>query len=376
MYMDYADGGDLLHIIRLYTKDPPESGQVPEPYLWFTLYHLMLACKRMDDITIGKPGEVIHQDIKFNNVFLDKPDPLWFPQFPIPKMGDWGSAQFTFEGDDRNPMDWRGNDPLTRGWQPPDYRRSAIPKKLTSSINVWQSAMIIRVLMQAQLTRFAEYVTGPAPAKGFDGDTTFANYDMDVPVMDSFNGEYSQDLMDIISRCLSDKVDYRYKPQQVIDYIADNFDRFFQGAEDPGVVSNGQHQVLGATMKDHYKPGMIYQKGPKDVVTKPTTLTSARILVEPDPKPNPQPWPWLPSTSGKTKDDDGNSVRAMSLLRLLSMHDSVMLDDGEWVQATDLSRLSRTDVDLAQAMDRLGIPRSITSGDLVQAMNRLRVAFL
>lgn len=65
MYMDYADAGDLMNIIKLYSNDPLQCGPVPEPYLWFTLYHLMLACKRMDDITIGKSGEVIHQYVKF-----------------------------------------------------------------------------------------------------------------------------------------------------------------------------------------------------------------------------------------------------------------------------------------------------------------------
>lgn len=66
MYMDYADTGDLMQIMNQYYKDSLHSGPVPEPYLWFTFYHLMLACKRMDDITIGKPGEVIHQYVKFS----------------------------------------------------------------------------------------------------------------------------------------------------------------------------------------------------------------------------------------------------------------------------------------------------------------------
>lgn len=177
--------------------------------------------------------------------------------------------------------------------------------------------------MQVQFTKYAKYdVDSPSiEMDGFDGDTTFANYDMDVPLMDRFNGAYSQELMDMISRCLSDKVDHRYKPQQVIDYIEDNFDRFFQGAEDPGVVNHGQYRVLGVTLKDDYMPGMVYQRGPGDTVTTPTRLTSSRVLVQ-------APLPPRPAGS---------------------------------------------DVDLAQAMDRLNIPRSITSGDLAQAMNHLRV---
>ena len=183
--------------------------------------------------------------------------------------------------------------------------------------------MIIRVFMQLHFTTYAQYdVDSPSiEMDGFDSDTTFANYDMDVPLMDRFNGAYSQELMDIISRCLSNKVDDRYKPQQVIDYIEENFDEFFKGAEDPGLVNQGQHRVLGVTLKDSYMPGMVYQRGPDDTVTTPTSLTSSRVLVQ-------APLPQRPAGS---------------------------------------------DVDLAQAMDRLMLPRTITSGELAQAMNHLRV---
>lgn len=178
--------------------------------------------------------------------------------------------------------------------------------------------------MQMQFTEYAEYDVDSLSMDGFDGDTTFADYDMDVPLMDRFNGEYSQELMDMISRCLSDRIDHRYKPQQVLDYIEDNFDKFFQGAEDPAVVNQGRYRVWGATLKDYYMPGMVYQPGPWDVLTTPTRLTSSRGLVLAPSSPRP----------------------------------------------------AGSDLDLAQAIDRLRLSRRITSGELVQAMNRLRVEFL
>lgn len=218
-----------------------EKAPPPEPFLWFVLYHLMLACRRMEGVEYLIKGDIIHQDIKGSNVFLDKPDRTWYPQYPIPKVGDFGSARLTNANDPGNP--WPINDPMTRGYIPPEYRQNDTTKqraRLTSAVNVWQSGMVIRSLMHK------------------DSYSTFNYRTYDMPDLTNYLNQYSDNLMMAVGRCLHREPTQRWEPQQLIDAIENHKGTLLLGLHDPETAkAQTVHDVEGVDLlKDEYEAGM------------------------------------------------------------------------------------------------------------------------
>ncbi|USW53820.1 Putative serine/threonine-protein kinase, active [Septoria linicola] len=139
-YMDFCPYGDLDSIYTSYKKSRGEV--IPEPVLWYIFLRLAQSCLIMErgDYITSRPGwpQIVHRDIKPPNVFLDVPDPTFFPGYPIPKMADFGFAFETHEDDPTNPRKWYGWG--TRGFLAPE-QISKIPKlieptaPLTSFLN-------------------------------------------------------------------------------------------------------------------------------------------------------------------------------------------------------------------------------------------------
>lgn len=138
----------------MYTTYVKLEKPVPEPVLWMVFEKLVDQCLIMEKGAIVNPGpnnwlEIVHRDIKPENVFLDMPDSSgYYPQYPTPKMADFGIAFETSPNDDSNPDKWVGAgtrpyfapeawDPVIRG--PPSTAPDATTKtyKLNSKTNVW-----------------------------------------------------------------------------------------------------------------------------------------------------------------------------------------------------------------------------------------------
>lgn len=62
LYMEYLPHYNLEVLIGKYWDNPPS--RPPEPFLWYLLYRLMIACKNMEDVVQlrgGQTGSIIHQ---------------------------------------------------------------------------------------------------------------------------------------------------------------------------------------------------------------------------------------------------------------------------------------------------------------------------
>lgn len=69
---------------------------IPEPALWYFFLCMAQGCDAMavrPDRRYASGDEVIHQDIKTDNIFLDTPDPNNYPHLPVAKFGDFGAAR-------------------------------------------------------------------------------------------------------------------------------------------------------------------------------------------------------------------------------------------------------------------------------------------
>ena len=172
-------------------------------------------------------------------------------------MADFGSARLTSKHDPENPNAWAG-DTTTRGWEPiVSAARTTLPSprhvasqltptqeyrhndgrrpRLTSSINIWQSAVVIRGLMQASRPNFDCQVS-------------------DMPVLDRLRGIYSPLLLKVVMDCLSPLPEKRPSPQDVLDAIEKRRESAFPGDEAAarGVL------IEGVQMVDRYRVGMTF----------------------------------------------------------------------------------------------------------------------
>ncbi|KJX95637.1 hypothetical protein TI39_contig4100g00019 [Zymoseptoria brevis] len=112
IYMQYCPHADLQSVINSYHSPKrratlDEQQPIPEPALWMIFDRMVDACliMRQGDLETTDPKwlQIVHRDIKANNVFLDTADPNSFPNYPVPKLGDFGLAFETSANDPFNP---------------------------------------------------------------------------------------------------------------------------------------------------------------------------------------------------------------------------------------------------------------------------------
>jgi len=104
---------------------------LPESTLWKWMEDLTMACMLIAQVEVGK-GEggkekvkaktytMVDRDFKYDNVFLDLADEDGdWPSYPVARLGDFGMAIYTWEGDPNNPVAYNYNG-CTHGWLPPE----------------------------------------------------------------------------------------------------------------------------------------------------------------------------------------------------------------------------------------------------------------
>lgn len=123
---------------------------LPEPFLWYLMLRLTEACITLKSVPERSlQSEAIHRDIKLENIYMDEPGDEW-PDYPTPRLGDFGLTIFTNERDNRNPENYAGYG--TDGWKAPEQfhefcdelaGKVEIPIKIDARTNIWAIGLTI-----------------------------------------------------------------------------------------------------------------------------------------------------------------------------------------------------------------------------------------
>ncbi|CAD0111949.1 unnamed protein product [Aureobasidium uvarum] len=247
-YMEYCDGGDLHNLmnaqIKAYRHLNPNYGsegsghdspkwvdsaagtRAPEPFIWYYLKQMAVALHRMNNIPLRRYKDnyqVVHQDIKPQNIFLTHPDPEDFPQYPIckvstpiihkipqqisdhaAKIGDFGSSHVTFPLDPDNPGEYY--DAVTPGYIAPEMDEDVCNKEaweLSSATNIAMSAVTLMRLENPDSINYEE--------KGWQEPFTHDLADLTF--------DYSIELRDLLEAMLSNNPASRPRPRDIIEWL-------------------------------------------------------------------------------------------------------------------------------------------------------------
>ncbi|KAG9596087.1 kinase-like protein, partial [Aureobasidium melanogenum] len=230
-YMPYYSRGDLGQLIETHDQHP-----IPKPFLWFLLHRMVRAAVAMDEVfrEEGKDGPVlVHQDIKPANIFLAHPGSLGrdadYIYYPVPFLGDFGSCYLT-----RDDESWKGKPAGTLGYHPPEQDRGFPPRPRArhdvppgSRTNIWEIGFCVLLLMTRN--------EGGLNAEGGLVYTRIPEFD-ELVESGEWN-DYSDDLLEVVERCLMDRMQARPSPQNVLARIEQVMPDHAEGMDRWGTVT-------------------------------------------------------------------------------------------------------------------------------------------
>ncbi|KAF7186650.1 G2-specific protein kinase nimA [Pseudocercospora fuligena] len=206
IYMEFCSGGDLSDLFKNHW--PRNQNFMPESFLWAVFDSLVTAGLLMEGAHLRDTArtiwdEIIHGDMKPDNVFVGENTSGTFRGFPLVKLGDFGIATI-FPKAGLNPADY---------WQPfsgPGYRAPEMAKIYRKSVNdvngsyapksaanVWGVGMIMRGILHRN--PWANLWEGPPNAPPGEPAMPWKPSDFTDPLEVN---NYSQRLRDLIMSCL------------------------------------------------------------------------------------------------------------------------------------------------------------------------------
>ena len=220
IYLDFCPCGDAYDFSRRYGFEEHYKKEehrlmvrnrrrknLPEPFLWYFLLRLTEACIALKSVTErAGEGEAIHRDIKLTNIYLDEPGEEW-PNYPTPRLGDFGLTFFTSEHDDSNPEGYTNWG--TAGWKAPEQfsifcdakrkyaREDEIPVKLDARTNIWAVGTAVWTLAVgcSDPPVMDEHLLGVL--------TRYSALQAYQKLYPCDNWSYSQDLLDQVRECMN-----------------------------------------------------------------------------------------------------------------------------------------------------------------------------
>ncbi|KAK5137978.1 hypothetical protein LTR08_005775 [Meristemomyces frigidus] len=241
MFLGYCPMGDLRTLIR---RHRAAAAPIQEPFIWYVFKTLAEAGLAMESggqaLAAPAPGvrpgwgvdrfnrdnwQIVHRDLKPANVFLAEtvPDRGW-PDYPRPKLGDFGLAIKTWAPNPGDPNNVDGLNPDifvdgagTPGFRAPEMRAyidrgTALPVDswpLSSKTNVWGVGMVIYCLVTlVTAPRQSDWLGNPA----LDVPSSLANQ----------AAVYNAQLHFLIGQCLHHDPARRWTFRQIIRAINTN----------------------------------------------------------------------------------------------------------------------------------------------------------
>ncbi|KAH0259921.1 hypothetical protein KCU91_g14941, partial [Aureobasidium melanogenum] len=267
------------------TRVVQEQEPFPEGFLWALFEALAKVAVAMD-------GQgIVHGDMQSGNIFFGQPDPNHFAIWPVPKLGDFGSARtlnhpggqldryfmgpyaetFAAPEMDYNRQTqqytvqffnhWDPNlPPSAPGARPGGYVQR--PAVLSSKTNIWQIGllMLCAIRLEPELLETQWRVQPPNypmplhQAMGFR--PLMASQPMKMRLDDPKSRRYSRQLLTLVKKCLVFDPDARISPQQLLQEVQAKM----VGRDDGMMTARGRfphnHPLkLRMSLTDKYKVG-------------------------------------------------------------------------------------------------------------------------
>ncbi|KAK3713518.1 hypothetical protein LTR37_008476 [Vermiconidia calcicola] len=248
---------------------------VPEPAVWAIFDALVDATCLMafgdsqsDGRITAQEGtdsntwrSIVHRDLKTENIYLADPDPEWFPQYPVAKIGDFGIAIMTDEGDVMNPHAYNDEEG-TQSWMPPEMipfvdgvTKDIKPVgRLLDWTNVWGIGAIILRVMNGH----PESIVNPGPGKGVAKGPTYKDGTGEPQLVADAREHYSEQLCRLVEQCVrftpSDRIGVRELRRQLREHVNDA--DLTQGQQVLEADEEVDEALVLASNGDRYKVGM------------------------------------------------------------------------------------------------------------------------
>lgn len=240
LYTDYCQHGNGYQMIRTHSAN---QEQIPEPMLWNIFEGLTETAIVMQQGALRQATgeqdwlEVIHRDLRPENVFFSEPNENRYPDYVRPVLGDYGAAMQTSGQDVFNP-DWycEQEDPSDSraaigapGYQAPETQPACDlgdNRKILSHTNVWGIGVTMISFMDLEC---------------FDGgEVNFNEPESREPraATEKAMGFYSEQLQELVARCT------RYKPAERVDVFTLRSE-ILEHTSTGGGLANGMRNAKG-----------------------------------------------------------------------------------------------------------------------------------
>ncbi|PPJ52303.1 hypothetical protein CBER1_09257 [Cercospora berteroae] len=278
--MPFYARGDFITII----DKADDNYHVPEPFIWCAFEALADACLVMERASIRKADqppdnwrEIVHRDIKPDNVFLTARNPRSFPSYPQPVLADFGGCIMTSKDDILNPTAY-ADSTGTLGYFAPEQHayedkttyEAVFVARQQSWTNIYQIGRVIMSLMNAPAP---EILSADELKKGavqeylstdplYDDPDGWKDHEWFKP---ETRGRYSKELQNLVKSCV------RYKPDERITAVKlkgkilrrtggvrnGKGKDFAKGLRSKKVAKGGEGDLRGWRRKDTYAVGLV-----------------------------------------------------------------------------------------------------------------------
>jgi serine/threonine protein kinase len=200
IYTAFAPLGNLLQLVSWYNA---ADESIPEPYLWHTfeclaVAGLLMERGEMEHNLVSDWTEIVHRDLKLNNIFLDQLSETRYCRYPTPKIADFGAAVHARTSPPREKAYYNSAGTLDNF--PAEQHPTLNSRVVSSKTNVWGVANIVGSLIW-KTTGFDNLNYGQS-----EGGVSEPDFNED------HSRNYSMDLLDLIRECM------RYNPDDRPDF--------------------------------------------------------------------------------------------------------------------------------------------------------------
>lgn len=156
LYVEWCPHTDLFGLIRGFRES---ERPIPEPMIWCVAEALAESAVAMaegsinEDEAVAGWREIIHLDIKPENIFLGPADSRWYPDYPKPLLADFGLSFRTPANNPHNPRWFIGSEteafiaPETSVYVDDNTQKLITGAPMDQHTNVWAIGQVLATMV-------------------------------------------------------------------------------------------------------------------------------------------------------------------------------------------------------------------------------------